>query len=70
MEVKRNMEFGERIEKTILIGVCWTVLSLLILSFNPVNLGFWQNIGTILLTGVMAGGFIALNWVDVCTISE
>ena len=60
------MSFENRIEKTIVVGVCWIMFILISLVFNPVNFGFWQNLGSILISGMVAGGIVALTWVDGC----
>jgi hypothetical protein len=60
------MSFENKIEKTIIVGVCWVAFILLSLFFNPMNFGFWQIIGTILMSSVVSGGVVALTWVDKC----
>lgn len=60
------MKHEKKIEKTITVGVCWVIFILINLVFNPGNIGFWQTIGTILISGVIAGGIVAITWVDVC----
>jgi hypothetical protein len=60
------MRYENKIEKTIIVGVCWILFILLNLVFNPGNFGFWQTIGTILMSSVVAGGIVAMTWVDAC----
>lgn len=59
------MEFVNRVDRTILIGVCWLVFIVLYLAFNPAKFGFWQNVAAFLASGVIAVGSIALTWTKI-----
>ena len=60
------MSYEKKIEKTIVVGVSWIVFILLSLVFNPLKFGFWQNLSSMLISGVVSGGIVALTWVDGC----
>lgn len=60
------MSYVSRIEKTIIFGVFWIVFVLIAIAFNPLNFGFWQNIGALFVSGIIAGGILALTWVKGC----
>jgi hypothetical protein len=59
------MEFVNRVERTIKIGVCWLVFTVLYLAFNPAQLGFWQNVAAFIASGIIATCSIALMWTKV-----
>jgi hypothetical protein len=58
------MEFVNRVERTIIIGVCWLVFIVLYLAFNPAQLGFWQNVAAFLTSGIIAASSIAITWIQ------
>ena len=64
MKRKMSMETSKRIRRTIVIGSTWLAAVTLLLAFNPDGLGFWQNAATVLASGVIAVGAVALTWVS------
>jgi hypothetical protein len=61
------MEYGSRVDKTIIIGASWIVFVALFLAFNPAKLGFWQNIGAFIASGAIVSGLIALTWTKIAS---
>ena len=54
------MDLINRVEKTIVIGICWLTFIIIFLGFNPARLDIWQNMAAVLASGVIAIGTIAL----------
>jgi heme O synthase-like polyprenyltransferase len=52
-----------RVELTIIIGVCLLTFIPLFLAFNPARLNIFQNVAAVLGSGVIAIGAVALTWV-------
>lgn len=58
------METSRSIRRTIIIGFTWLASATLFLAFNPARLGLWQSAASVLASGVVAVGAIALTWVN------
>jgi uncharacterized membrane protein (DUF485 family) len=60
------MDTSKRVEQTIIIGVSWLAFTMLFLAFNPAKLGIWQSTATVLSSGIIAVGVVALTWIKSC----